>query len=60
MPRFRVKDLEKFVVRTIYHIEAVDEAYAERLCKSGNIAYDKQFIEEGDEEWLETISVEPC
>lgn len=60
MTRFRVEALEKFVVRTVYHVEASDEADAERRCKSGDAAYDTKTIEEGDEEWLETISVEPC
>lgn len=25
---------------------------------SGEVAYDDKFIEEGDEEWIETVSVE--
>lgn len=58
MPRFRVEALEKFIVRTVYHLEAKDESDAERRCKSGDIAYDEKTIEEGDDEWLETVSVE--
>ncbi len=60
MPTFRVEALEKFMVRTVYRVEASDKADAERRCKSGDVAYDAKTIEEGDEEWLETISVEPC
>ena len=50
--KYRVEALEKFVVRTTYDVEA------EALCKSGQVAYDDKTIEEGDEEWLETVSVE--
>jgi hypothetical protein len=28
--------------------------------RSGEVAYDDKTIEEGDEEWLETVSVEEC
>ena len=59
MTRFRVEALEKFVVRTVYFIEAGTPEQAEQLCKSGESAYDQKTIEEGDEEWLETVSVEP-
>ena len=58
MARYRVEALEKFVVRTVYHVEADDAQQAETLCKSGQVAYDKSSIEEGDEEWLETVSIE--
>lgn len=60
MPKYRVEALEKFVVRTVYHVEAADPAAAESMCKTGNSAYDDQTIEAGDEEWLETVSVEQC
>jgi hypothetical protein len=60
MPRFRVEALEKFIVRTFYHVEAADEDEAETLCKAGEVAYDSSSIEEGDEEWIETISIEEC
>jgi hypothetical protein len=50
MPRYRVEALEKFVVRTFYHVEAADEEEAEALCKAGEVAYDDKTIEEGDEE----------
>ena len=60
MPRFRVEALEKFVVRTIYHVEAKSRKQAESLCRAGKVAYDDKTIEEGDEEWLETVSVEKC
>ena len=59
MRRYRVEALEKFVVRTVYFIEADTPEQAEQLCKSGETAYDQKTIEEGDEEWLETVSVEP-
>lgn len=58
MPRYRVEALEKFVVRTVYHVDAVDHHEAESRCKAGDVAYDVSTIEEGDEEWLETVSVE--
>ena len=59
MPRFRIEALEKFVVRTVYFVDADDPEQAEALCKSSQIAYEQKTIEEGDEEWLETVSVEP-
>jgi len=58
MPRYRVEALEKFVVRTVYHVEADNPKKAKALCKGGKVAYDASTIEEGDEEWLETVSVE--
>lgn len=59
MPRYTVEALEKFVVRTFYRdVEAPDAKAAEQLCRSGDVAYDEKQIEEGDEEWLETVSVE--
>ena len=60
MARYRVEALEKFIVRTTYYVEADDAQQAELLCKSGETAYDKSSIEEGDEEWLETVSIESC
>jgi len=60
MPMYRVEALEKFVVRTIYHVEAKSRKQAEALCRAGTVAYDDKTIEEGDEEWLETVSVEKC
>lgn len=58
MPMYLVEALEKFVVRTVYVIEANTPEQAEQLCKAGGAAYDDNCIEEGDEEWLETVSVE--
>ncbi|MCB9924909.1 MAG: hypothetical protein H6822_22205 [Planctomycetaceae bacterium] len=58
MPIFRIEALEKFVVRTVYQVEADTPQQAEELCKSGEVGYDENAIEEGDEEWLETASVE--
>lgn len=60
MPKYRVEALEKFVVRTTYHVEAKSRKQAKALCKGGKVAYDASTIEEGDEEWLETVSVEEC
>jgi hypothetical protein len=60
MPRYRVEALENFVVRTFYHVEAVDEEEAEALCKAGEVAYHDKEIDEGDEERIETVSVEGC
>ena len=60
MPRFRVEALEKFIVRTTYYVEATSPKQAEALCRAGKVAYDDRSIEEGDEEWLETVSVEKC
>ena len=60
MPRYRVEALEKFVVRTVYLVEADTPEQAEQLCKSGETAYEEKSIEEGDEEWIETVSVEPA
>ena len=58
MPHYRVEALEKFIVRTVYVVEAHDAQAAETKCKAGEVAYDESSIEEGDEEWLETVSVE--
>ena len=58
MPKYEVEALEKFIVRTTYLVEADSPERAEQLCKSGNVAYDSKAIEEGDEEWLETVSIE--
>lgn len=58
MPQYRVEALEKFVVRTVYVVEAADPQQAEAKCKAGEVAYDESAIEEGDEVWLETVSIE--
>ena len=60
MPKYRVEALEKFVVRTVYYVDAKSRKQAENLCRSGKVAYADKTIEEGDEEWLETVSVEKC
>jgi hypothetical protein len=57
VPRYRVEALEKFIVRTVYFITARSPKHAERLCQSGRVSYESQQIEEGDEEWLRTVSV---
>lgn len=59
MPRFRVEALEKFIVRTVYEVEAPTAQEAEQLCRSGRADYENAAIEEGDEQWLETVSIEP-
>lgn len=59
MPRYTVEALEKFVVRTTYrNVEAGSEQEAEQLCRDGYVGYDEKEIEEGDEQWLQTLSVE--
>lgn len=58
MPKYRVEALEKFVVRTVYFVEATNKRDAEAKCKAGKVAYDEKTIEEGDEEWIETVAVE--
>lgn len=58
MPKYRVEALEKFIVRTVYAVDAESPEQAEALCKSGDVAYDGASIEEGDDQWLETVSVE--
>jgi hypothetical protein len=60
MPQYRVEALEKFVVRTVYNVNAKSRKQAETLCRMGLVAYDEKSIEEGDEEWIETVSVEKC
>ena len=58
MSKYRVEALEKFVVRTVYYVEASSPKQGEKLCRSGRVAYEDKTIEEGDEEWLKTVSVE--
>lgn len=58
MPKYEVEALEKFIVRTTYFVETDSPEQAEQLCKSGNVAYDSKTIEDGDEEWIETVSIE--
>jgi hypothetical protein len=57
MPMFRVEALEKFVVRTVYFVDTDTAEHAELLCRNGGVSYDESSIEEGDEEWLETVGV---
>lgn len=58
MPRYRVEALEKFIVRTVYFVDAKSPKQAEKKCRTGKVGYDKKEIEEGGEEWMETVSVE--
>jgi hypothetical protein len=58
MPEFCVTALEKFVVKTIYFVTAASAEQAEKLCKEGKASYEQVSIEEGDDEWVETLSVE--
>jgi len=60
MPKFRIEALEKFIVRTVYEVEADTPQQAEARCRSGAFEYEQSSIEEGDEVWLETVSVEEC
>jgi hypothetical protein len=57
VPPYRVEALEKFAVRTVYFVTASSPKQAEKLCRSGRVAYEDQQIEEGDEEWIETVSI---
>ena len=58
MPEFCVIALEKFIVKTVYFVNAANAQEAERLCKEGEASYEQVSIEEGDDEWVETLSVE--
>jgi len=59
MPIYEIEALEKFVVRTRYRdVEARNAEEAERLVRSGEVAYDRNEVEGGDDEYLETVSVE--
>ena len=58
MLKCRVEALEKFIVRTVYRVGANNEEQAEAGCRAGTFSYESVDIEEGDEEWIETISVE--
>ena len=62
---YMVEALETFIHRTHYAVEAgtgpncaASREEAEALCKAGSIPYDSSEVEEGDETWLETVSVE--
>ena len=59
--KYIVVAIETFTHRTTYEVGAdvaSSPEEAERLCKSGSVAYDDQEILEGDDVWLETESVE--
>ena len=59
MKRYTVVAIERFRVRTKYRDVAADSPeQAEQLCRDGECAYDGKEILEGDEEWLETESIE--
>lgn len=60
MPQFCVTALEKFLVKTTYVVTAADAEQAEQLCKEGAVSYEQVHIEEGDDAWVETLSVEPA
>lgn len=59
MPKFIVVAREKFVVRTTYEVEAATPEESTRLIQAGSVPYDRHEIEEGGEEFIETVSVEP-
>lgn len=58
MPLYEVVALEKFVCRTGYIVQADSAEEAVRLCKSGKVSYYVKEVEEGNEDWIETVSVE--
>lgn len=58
MKTYRIECLEKFVVRTVYEVEAETKDKAVALVKDGDAAYDNHKIEEGDEDFLGVQSVE--
>ena len=58
MPMYEVEALEKFIVRTTYLVKADCPEQAEQLCKFGKVSYESKEIEEGDEEWIKTVSIE--
>ena len=58
MTRYRIEALEKFVVRTVYLVDAKSPQQAETKCRAGKVGYEQKCIEEGDEEWLKTVSVQ--
>ena len=55
---YTVKALERFCHRTTYYVEAQSAEEAERLCRSGDVAYEDAAVLVGSEEWLETVNVE--
>lgn len=57
MKTYTVTALEKFVVRTTYHVKAKSKTEAERMCQSGEVAYDNSEPLDGEDEWLETESI---
>lgn len=56
---YTVEALEKFVVRTIYReVEADSPEEAERLVRAGEVSYDSHEIEEGDEQFIQVVTIE--
>ena len=58
MAKYCITALEKFVVRTTYHVEAASRKKAEALCREGKVGYERAEVMEGNEQWLDTISIE--
>lgn len=58
MKVFEVEAMENFLVRTRYLVDAETEEEAEQLCKEGRVAYVDHSVQEGDDEWLETLGVQ--
>jgi hypothetical protein len=56
--RYRVEALEKFLVRTTYFVDADSPEEAEQSCRDGKVSYESHQIAEGDDEWIETLTVE--
>jgi hypothetical protein len=44
----------------VYHVQAATPDEAVRLCQGRHVAYEQSENQELDEEWLETLSVEPA
>jgi hypothetical protein len=60
MPEFRVAAREKFIVQTVYHVQAETPDEAVRLCQGRHVAFHQSETQKRDEEWLEMLSVEPA
>lgn len=59
MPKFQVEALVRGLVRTWYLVEADSPEEAELHCRAGEAEAEHSEVEEGEEEWVETVSVDP-
>jgi hypothetical protein len=57
MPRYRLEALERFLVRTTYFVDADSPQEAEQRCRDGKVPYESHQIAEGNDKWIETLSV---